>query len=279
MEPVRYGIIGLGQVSRKGHIPCLLRMPEAEIVAIADMDDDALQQAASQIGDVRAYRGAAGLLEDSQVEVVLVATPNWLHKEQTLAALAAGKHVFCEKPLGIDEAECKAILAAPSLPAFPEDPGVEILISRMLASVKQQEGVGIAAPQVGISRRVIVVQRQDLTEEPFVAYLNPRITSCSEDKVIDYEGCLSVPGWFGQVSRSAAITVSYVAPDGRTAVEEVKGWTARIFQHEIDHLNGVLFLDNREPGELIPEEEYRRLKEERKKQRRDQPTNANSPQA
>ena len=173
----------------------------------------------------------------------------------------------------------KAILAAPSLPAFPEDPGVEILISRMLASVKQQEGVGIAAPQVGISRRVIVVQRQDLTEEPFVAYLNPRITSCSEDKVIDYEGCLSVPGWFGQVSRSAAITVSYVAPDGRTAVEEVKGWTARIFQHEIDHLNGVLFLDNREPGELIPEEEYRRLKEERKKQRRDQPTNANSPQA
>jgi len=163
----------------------------------------------------------------------------------------------------------EASLATPSRPAFPEDPGLEILISRMLATVKQQGGVGIAAPQVGISRRVIVVQRQDLPEEPFVAYLNPRITSYSDDKVIDYEGCLSVPGWFGEVARSAAVSVSYVAPDGRTAAEEVKGWTARIFQHEIDHLNGILFLQVREPGELIPEEEYRRIKEERKRRHLD----------
>ncbi len=166
-----------------------------------------------------------------------------------------------------ESAAGRAILAAPCRPVLPEDPGLSLLISRMLASVKQEGGVGIAAPQVGVNRQVIIVQRQDEDGEPFRAYINPEILAYSDDKVVDYEGCLSIPGWFGQVSRSASITISYFTPEGDAHVDDVAGWTARIFQHEVDHINGVLFVEIREPGELISEEEYRRIKEERKQKR------------
>ena len=150
---------------------------------------------------------------------------------------------------------------------MPEDLEWRLLISLMLANVQNEGGVGIAAPQVGINKQVIIVQRQEQDTEPFVAYLNPAILRYSNEKIVDYEGCLSVPGWFGEVARSASITVGYITPAGVAHTENVEGWTARIFQHEIDHLNGVLFLEIREPGELIPEEEYRKLREERKRKR------------
>lgn len=140
---ITYGIIGLGQVSSKGHIPSLLRMPDAEIVAIADVDDNALREAARRIGSVRAYRDPAELLKDPRVEVVLVATPNWLHREQTVAALAAGKHVFCEKPLGIDEDEGRDILAAQKESGKLLQVGHELRYSTLLSAAKQRIDEGL----------------------------------------------------------------------------------------------------------------------------------------
>ncbi|MBC8873107.1 MAG: Gfo/Idh/MocA family oxidoreductase [Planctomycetes bacterium] len=112
MEPVGYGIVGLGQVAMKGHIPELLRIPETHITALCDLSGEALAQAASLVAGAKTYDDFDAMLEDEDVEVVLIATPNWLHAEQAIRAFKAGKHVFLEKPIGVDLDECDAILRA-----------------------------------------------------------------------------------------------------------------------------------------------------------------------
>ena len=112
MEPVRYGIVGLGQVAMKGHIPELLRLPDIAIVAMCDPDESARKRASQLVPDAHCYSDYDSLLQDPAVDVVLIATPNWLHKEQAVRAFQAGKHVFLEKPIGIDLDECDAILEA-----------------------------------------------------------------------------------------------------------------------------------------------------------------------
>ena len=112
MDPVRYGIVGLGQVSTKGHIPELLRLSEAQITALCDPREDALSDAVRLVPGAKGYRDFELLLQDENVDVVLIATPNWLHKDQAVRAFQAGKHVFLEKPIGVDLAECDAILEA-----------------------------------------------------------------------------------------------------------------------------------------------------------------------
>ena len=102
MEPVRYGIVGLGQVSMKGHVPELLGIPDTQITALCDPNDDALSQAAQLVPDARHYHEYDVLLKDKEIDVVLIATPNWLHKDQAISASRAGKHVFLEKPIGVD---------------------------------------------------------------------------------------------------------------------------------------------------------------------------------
>lgn len=105
-------------------------------------------------------------------------------------------------------------------------------------------GVGIAAPQVGISRQIIVVQRFDKTGEPFEVCLNPEIVFYSEDQIIGLEGCLSITDKSGELSRSENIVVRYVNENTTKIVQDtVKGFTAVIFQHETDHLKGILFTD------------------------------------
>ncbi|MFH1808095.1 MAG: peptide deformylase [Pseudomonadota bacterium] len=142
----------------------------------------------------------------------------------------------------------------------PLDPDLPHLLSRMRATVEQEKGVGIAAPQVGISRRIVWVQRLDREPgKPFESYLNPRIGAMSDDTVVDWEGCLSVPAGFGQVRRPAAIELTSATSDSATW-ETVTGFTARIFQHEIDHLDGTLFIDRKESGELMLEKEYREMR-------------------
>ena len=143
MEPVRYGIIGLGQVATKGHIPSLLTIPDAKIVAIADVNPDALSAARESIGDVRAYPNAAGLIGDEGVEAVIIATPNWLHKEQAVAAFGAGKHLFCEKPLGIDLGEADAIIAAQQKSGKLLQVGHELRYSKLMAAAKQKVDEGL----------------------------------------------------------------------------------------------------------------------------------------
>ncbi len=117
---------------------------------------------------------------------------------------------------------------------------------RMLATVTspEQDGVGIAAPQVGLNRRVIAVQRFDKPGEPFEVYPNIRITGVHGPEELGAEGCLSVPGRRGNVMRSRNVDIAYVSPRTlKDTVESVHGFTAVIFQHECDHLDGVLYID------------------------------------
>lgn len=114
----------------------------------------------------------------------------------------------------------------------------------MLATVVHEDGVGIAGPQVGIGRRIVAVQRFDKEGEPFEVYPNIRITAFRGDKEPGGEGCLSVPGWRGTVSRYRDIDIAYTSPLAlRDTTETVQGFTAVIFQHETDHLDGVIYTD------------------------------------
>lgn len=120
------------------------------------------------------------------------------------------------------------------------------LVAKMLYTVQDpsQDGVGIAAPQVGLNRRIVCVQRFDKPGEPFGVYPNARLDSLWGEKAPGREGCLSIPGWAGRVPRFPNIIISYTDPATlKTVRETVGGYTAVIFQHEIDHLDGVLYTD------------------------------------
>jgi peptide deformylase len=119
-------------------------------------------------------------------------------------------------------------------------------------------GVGLAAPQVSVSERVIVVEypenEEDEEAEPKLYVLvNPEIVKASNETVVNVEGCLSIPNIVGEVERAQAITVKGQNRHGKPVRLKLKDWTARIFQHEIDHVNGVLFTD-RATQIWVPEE-------------------------
>lgn len=124
---------------------------------------------------------------------------------------------------------------------------------RMVATVTHpsQDGVGIAGPQVGLNRRIVAVQRFDKEGEPFEVYANVRIVWMSDSLACGPEGCLSVPDRRGNVLRSQQIVIEYAdlaslshsCDDIPMARDTVSGFTAVIFQHEIDHLEGVLYID------------------------------------
>ncbi len=124
----------------------------------------------------------------------------------------------------------------------------DLLCRRMLETVTSPEndGVGIAGPQVGISRRVIAVQRFDKPGEPFEFYANPLIIRYGDETSPGGEGCLSVPSLRGVVERSTEIELQYRTLGGSDTLEIVSGFTAVIFQHEIDHLDGILYTDKAE---------------------------------
>lgn len=120
------------------------------------------------------------------------------------------------------------------------------LAGKMISTVTspEQDGVGIAGPQVGISRRIVAVQRMDKEGEPFEVYPNISIVGTRGDKVSGPEGCLSVPGKRGEVSRYRDIDIKYTSTESlRDTVEHIEGFTAVIFQHEIDHLVGIIYTD------------------------------------
>ncbi len=129
---------------------------------------------------------------------------------------------------------------------------------RLLATVKDtlNPGVGIAAPQVGVNVKMIYVQRFDKSEEPFEVYFNPIIKEYGDSVKKGREGCLSVPGVMGQVDRPQKISIEYVDSTGKQISETVSGFTAVIFQHEIDHLYGKLYFDHISGGysSLLPDE-------------------------
>lgn len=152
-----------------------------------------------------------------------------------------------------------AVLRAESVDFTAADlssPEFEALVAKMKYTVQDpsQDGVGIAAPQVGLNRRVIVVCRLDLPGEPFEAYANVQIDSLWGDDIVGREGCLSIPGLRGNVARKEFAAISYADPSDFTVRSEVvSGYVARIFQHEVDHLSGILYTDR--TGEVWEVEE------------------------
>ena len=116
-----------------------------------------------------------------------------------------------------------------------------------IRSCPENEGVGIAAPQVGIGRQVVAVQRFDKPEQPFEFYVNPCLTYLSDEKQKGWEGCLSVPNQRGEVMRSKQVVVTFNHPATfELQCDTIEGFTAIIFQHEIDHLSGTLYIDKAE---------------------------------
>lgn len=137
------------------------------------------------------------------------------------------------------------ILKSASHNMDPLDPYTEVLANRMLLSVMETGGVGIAAPQVGLNRRLILVQRFDKPEEPFEVFINPRILWSSQLYQIGPEGDLSFDDR-AMVLRPYAIQIEYEDGEGKTRTEMLEGFTAVIYQHERDHLDGVLLTDRAE---------------------------------
>ncbi|MDY0002257.1 MAG: peptide deformylase [Polyangia bacterium] len=130
------------------------------------------------------------------------------------------------------------------------------LDARMRETLASSGGVGLAAPQVGVSRRVILVQLQD-KEKRVLTLVDPLLRPLSAGTEDGYEACLSVDGVGGLVRRTSQVEVRYFDLQGRAMGRTSSGWEARIFQHEVDHLDGVLYLD-RLIGPLLPIDEVRR---------------------
>ncbi len=133
------------------------------------------------------------------------------------------------------------------------DSYIERLVSDMFETMRAAPGVGLAAPQIGESIRVLVAEYEDQS----VALVNPEIVKRSEEMLLGTEGCLSIPGVVGDdVPRHATVTVKARNPRGKEIRINAEGWFARILQHEIDHLDGVLFIDR------IPKEKVRPVEED-----------------
>ena len=123
-----------------------------------------------------------------------------------------------------------ARIKTPEYQAFADD---------FAAMMVKADGVGLAAPQIGISERIIAVQEK----EKVAVYANPEIIKRSTAMQITEEGCLSVPGVFGMVERAKRITVRALDRHGRRVEMELSNFPADVFQHEVDHLDGILFID------------------------------------
>lgn len=129
-------------------------------------------------------------------------------------------------------------------------PELQQLIDDMVETMREAPGVGLAAPQVGVSKRLIVVEFGDEEDEeaPSTLYVvaNPEIVRYSSETVEGVEGCLSIPRLVGSVERPEEITVRGLNRQGKPVKIKASGWLARIFQHEVDHLDGILFVDRAE---------------------------------
>ena len=117
------------------------------------------------------------------------------------------------------------------------------IVDQMIEFMHIEDGIGLAAPQVGLRDSIIVVDISPIEEEEHPrAFINPQILWAEGESVVE-EGCLSIPGVREDVKRPERIKLSYQDVDGKHHEEEYDGWLARVLQHEIDHLNGILFVD------------------------------------
>jgi peptide deformylase len=142
---------------------------------------------------------------------------------------------------------------AKKVKAFDQE--LKQLTEDMVETMHVSDGVGLAAPQIGVSERIIVVQMPEEYEEPdagtLFVLINPEITEADDERLIASEGCLSIPGITGAVPRAGKIKVKAQTVKGKPVRIKAEGYLARIFQHEIDHLDGVLFIDRVEDPETL----------------------------
>ncbi len=159
------------------------------------------------------------------------------------------------------------LLCSPALPVENfTDKKLQELIDSLIDTATAANGVGIAAPQVSQSYRIFIVASRPNLRYPHApemkpkAMINPKIIDRDRDTVKDWEGCLSVPGFRGRIPRYRTIKVEYFNREGQLQQEILTDFVARIFQHELDHLNGLVFLDRLESQEdLYTEAEYQNL--------------------
>ncbi|HEV7246365.1 MAG TPA: peptide deformylase [Shinella sp.] len=137
------------------------------------------------------------------------------------------------------------ILRQVSKPIETVDSEVKKLADDMLETMYDAPGIGLAAIQIGVARRMLVldVSKDGEDKQPLV-FINPEVVSASDARSVYEEGCLSIPDYYAEVERPAAITVKYLDRDGKQQIVEADGLLATCLQHEIDHLNGVLFIDH-----------------------------------
>jgi len=144
------------------------------------------------------------------------------------------------------------VLYRKARPITKFDKNLQTLIDDMIDTMHDAPGVGLAAPQVGISERLIVVEYAEQPDEAegeeheevkpkLYVMINPEIVKTSEETIMGIEGCLSIPGLVGEVERFEEIQIKGLNRRGQPMKLKAKGWLARIFQHEIDHINGVVF--------------------------------------
>lgn len=148
----------------------------------------------------------------------------------------------------------------------PRDPAIHALIDDMLATVADVDGVGIAAPQVYEPLALFIVASRPNPRYPHApemkptAMLNPELLWASNETEPGWEGCLSIPGIRGLVRRHRRVRVRYLTRSGDIREEEYEGFLARVFQHEFDHINGLVFLDRVvDSRQLATEKEYLRI--------------------
>ena len=116
---------------------------------------------------------------------------------------------------------------------------IKKLVDDMIETMEKNDGAGLAAPQVGVLKRVIVVE----TEKGSVGFVNPKIVKTTKETEIDWEGCLSISGIFLKIKRWKGVEIETLNKEGKKIRIRAKGLVARIFQDEIDHLNGILIID------------------------------------
>jgi peptide deformylase len=164
------------------------------------------------------------------------------------------------------------ILRQPAEPVTCFDQELQQLIEQMIETMREAQGVGLAAPQVGRPLQLAVVETPPKVDEEgneiensrqLFTIVNPEIVWTSREVIDGIEGCLSIPGYLGEVERHHRIRLRAQDRYGNKVRLQLGGWTARIFQHEIDHLNGVLYIDRlTAPEHFWTEEAYRKLFED-----------------
>jgi peptide deformylase len=181
--------------------------------------------------------------------------------------------------LRIDNPEEMALLKTKSVRVKQFDKSLRALVDDMIETMRATDGVGLAAPQIGVLRRVAVIETPAEFEEQedgtmkeikppqLFVMINPEITDKSEERAVYLEGCLSLPGWYGEVPRAAEVTIRYQDLQGKE--HKIKRATGegygigRIAQHEVDHLDGVLFTERIEDLSTLKDHTQERPKRRR----------------